>query len=61
MLAATLIIIAFFVLTWFLILCIHINYLDSQISMARGIKKKYLMMERKKLIESYPILMRKGR
>lgn len=61
MLAATLIIIAFFVLTWFLILCIHINYLDNQISMARGIKKKYLMMERKKLIESYPILMRKGR
>lgn len=61
MLAATLIIIAFFVLTWFLILCIHINYLDNQISMARGIKKKYLMMERKKLIESYPILMWKGR
>lgn len=61
MVAATLAIIVFFILTWFLIFCAHINYLDNQISMARGIKKKYLILERKRLLESYPLIPWKGR
>ena len=60
MLAATLTIIVFFVLTWFLIFCAHVNYLDNQISMAKGIKKRYLILERKKLVESCPLIPWKG-